>query len=236
MKIKHLTGLTPGQMIAEGNYNNYDNNRTGFRRPPREDDEYVNGDEDEVRAYNQHMDSPHDVHINGKKWKTFGSHGHATNVAKKIKGATVHKAMEEDWAPPGYGGGKAPVNPDGTASAQRQADRAFDALEYARKNGPKTPPFRPLVPGKPMGESATAGATSSANIGTVDAPHHSPGKARGKKSYTGSPGTGSGTKAPPQPVVKQPKKKDGTAVNGLDIKGSSVFGGPANEAAVIKRR
>lgn len=179
MKIKHLTGLTPGQMIAEGHYNNYDNNRTGFRRPPREDDEYVNGDEDEVRAYNQHMDSPHDVHINGKKWKTFGSHGHATNVAKKIKDATVHKSITEN---------------------------------------------------------ATAGATSSANIGTVDAPHHSPGKARGKKSYTGSPGTGSGTKAPPQPVVKQPKKKDGTAVNGLDIKGSSVFGGPANEAAVIKRR
>jgi len=87
-----------------------------------------------------------------------------------------------------------------------------------------------------LAESATAGATSSANIGTVDAPHISPGKARGKKSYTGSVATGSGTKAPPQPVVKQPKKKDGTAVNGLDIKGSSVFGGPANEATVIKRR
>jgi hypothetical protein len=188
MKIKHLTGLTPGQMIAEGYgrfhsrdayQRDYDNSQTGFGRRPREDDEYVNGEEDEVRAYNQHMDSPHDVHINGKKWKTFGSHGHASNVAKKIKGATVHKSLEE---------------------------------------------------------SATAGATSSANIGTVDSPAISPGKARGKKSYTGSVKTGSGTKAPPQPVVKQPKKKDGTAVNGLDIKGSSLFGGPANEAAVIKRR
>ena len=37
-------------------------------------------------------------------------------------------------------------------------------------------------------ESATAGATSAANIGTVVNPHISPGKARGKKSYTGSPG------------------------------------------------
>jgi hypothetical protein len=77
----------------------YDSSRTGFGRPPREDDEYVNGDEDEVRAYNQHMarhsDVPHDVHINGKKWKSFGSHSHASNVAKKIKGATVHKSMEE---------------------------------------------------------------------------------------------------------------------------------------------
>jgi hypothetical protein len=89
---------------------------------------------------------------------------------------------------------------------------------------------------KQLGESATAGATSAANIGTVDAPQLSPGKARGKKSYTGSVATGSGTKAPPQPKVNQPKNKDGTAKNGLDIKGTSLFGGPANEAVVIKRR
>lgn len=36
-------------------------------------------------------DHPHAVHINGKKWKTFGSQSHATNVARKIKGATVHR-------------------------------------------------------------------------------------------------------------------------------------------------
>lgn len=75
-------------------------------------------------------------------------------------------------------------------------------------------------------ETATAGATSAANIGTVDAPHYSPGKARGKKSYTGSVATGSGTKSPPQPKPVQPKTKAGTAVNGLDIKGASLFGGP----------
>ena len=40
-------------------------------------------------------DHPHAVHINGKKWKTFGSQSHATNVAKKIKGATVHKEEVE---------------------------------------------------------------------------------------------------------------------------------------------
>ena len=79
--------------------------------------------------------------------------------------------------------------------------------------------------GAPISESATAGATSAANIGTVDAPHISPGKARGKKSYIGSPGH-SGTKAPPQPKVVQRKTKSGTAVNGLDIKGASLFGGP----------
>ena len=75
-----------------------------------------------------------------------------------------------------------------------------------------------------MEESATAGATSSGNIASVEAPHLSPGKARGKKSYTGDPWGGkSGTKAPPQPKVKQPKKGDGTAVNALDMK-NSIFG------------
>lgn len=78
-----------------------------------------------------------------------------------------------------------------------------------------------------ISETATPGATAAANVGTVDAPHISPGKSRGKKSYIGSPWGGkSGTKAPPQPKVKQPKKSDGTAVNGLDIKGASLFGGP----------
>jgi hypothetical protein len=86
-----------------------------------------------------------------------------------------------------------------------------------------------------LAETASAGATSAASIGTVDAPHISPGKARGKKSYTGTPGH-SGTKAPPQPKVVQPKNKNGTAKNGLDIKSVSVFGGPKNEAQVIKRR
>ena len=123
-------------------------------------------------------DESHDVYINGKKWKTFGSHSHASNVAKKIKGATVQKSLEE---------------------------------------------------------TATAGATSAANIGTVDAPQLSPGKARGKKSYTGSPSTGSGTKAPPQPKVVQPKTKAGTAVNALDMKGTNIFG-QAKESAVLKRR
>ena len=79
-------------------------------------------------------------------------------------------------------------------------------------------------------ESATAGATSSGNIATVVNPHLSPGKARGKKSYIGEPGGPGGTKAPPQPKVKQPKKKDGTAANALDMK-ASLFG----EGNAIKR-
>ncbi len=74
-------------------------------------------------------------------------------------------------------------------------------------------------------ESATAGGTSTANIGTVVNPHISPGSARGKKSYLGDPWGGkSGTKAPPQPKVVQPKNKDGTAKN---WESGSIFGGAA---------
>lgn len=71
---------------------------------------------------------------------------------------------------------------------------------------------------KELIETATTGATSAANIATVDAPHLSPGKARGKTSYTGSPGK-SGTKAPPQPRPKKQKPTD----NALDMK-TSLFG------------
>jgi hypothetical protein len=80
-----------------------------------------------------------------------------------------------------------------------------------------------------IAESATAGATSAGNIATVDAPHISPGSARGKRSYTGSLGR-SGTKSPPQPKVKQPKTRTGTAVNALDMK-ASLFG----EGNFVKR-
>ena len=44
-------------------------------------------------------DTPHDVYIDGRKWKTFGSHSHASNVARKLasngKNATVHRSLEE---------------------------------------------------------------------------------------------------------------------------------------------
>lgn len=78
-------------------------------------------------------------------------------------------------------------------------------------------------------ESATAGATSSASVGTVVSPHLAIGKDRGKKSYTGSPGR-SGTKAPKVPKTVQAKNPDGTAKNALDMKGN-IFGG----GSAIKR-
>jgi hypothetical protein len=73
-------------------------------------------------------------------------------------------------------------------------------------------------------ETATAGSTSAANIGTVVSPHLAIGKKRGNTSYTGSPGK-SGTKAPNPPKIAQKKNSNGTAVNALDMKGTSIFGG-----------
>jgi len=78
-------------------------------------------------------------------------------------------------------------------------------------------------------ESATAGATSAGNIGTVVSPHLAIGKDRGKKSYTGSPGK-SGTKSPAVPKTVQKKRSNGTAVNALDMK-NNIFGG----GSAIKR-
>ena len=71
-------------------------------------------------------------------------------------------------------------------------------------------------------EQATAGATSSGNIASVVSPHIAIGRDRFSKSYTGSPGV-SGTRAPRLPKITQPKRKDGTAVNALDIK-TNIFG------------
>jgi len=123
---------------------------------------------------------------------------------------------------------------NGKIYKQKGIPKSFDwksgATKYGLailKNNPTAKIFLTKKPEDDLAETATAGATNASNIGTVDAPHISPGKARGKKSYTGSPSTGSGTKAPPQPKVKQPKTKAGTAVNALDMKGASLFGGPA---------
>ena len=74
-------------------------------------------------------------------------------------------------------------------------------------------------------ETATAGATSAGNIASVPNPHISPGKARGKSSYTGKPGQ-SGSKSPPQPKPKKQKPTD----NALDMK-TSLFG----EGNLLKR-
>lgn len=120
---------------------------------------------------------------------------------------------EDEWA-------------DWDAKMERVKKKAHSGDQETYYN-PKTRKYG-VRPKKKVDETATAGATSAANIGTVDAPQLSPGKSRGKKSYTGSVASGSGTKSPPQPKVVQPKTSSGTAVNALDMKGSkgNLFGSP----------
>jgi len=103
----------------------------------------------------------------------------------------------------------------------------FHQGKWIKNEGGKWIEVHPFGNDDHISETATAGATSAANIGTVVSPHIAIGKKNiGKKSYTGSPGK-SGTKAPKLPKIVQPKNKDGTAKNALDIKGTSLFGGPA---------
>ena len=107
----------------------------------------------------------------------------------------------------------------------------FKPGKWVQKQGDQWMEVFPF--GKPddIAETATPGATSAGNVATLGMnPKLSPGPARGKKSYTGTPGK-SGTKAPPQPKVNQPKTKHGTAVNALDMK-SNIFGG----GKAIKRK
>lgn len=77
----------------------------------------------------------------------------------------------------------------------------------------KYPEFLSIKPYM-LSETATAGATSAANIATVVSPHLAIGNV---KSY----GKGS---MPKPPKAKQIKNKNGTAKNALDIK-TSIFGG-----------
>jgi hypothetical protein len=200
MKIKHLTGLTPGQLIAEGIRNNrdsyqrdYDSSQTGFGREERDWDE---GDKEPPNNFA--------IYINGKKWKVLPGNG---TYADDHREQAQHRRLQD-------------------MCAKKSAATGKKWTVHVTGENPTN---------ESVSESATAGATSSASIGTVDAPQLSPGKARGKKSYTGSPSTGSGTKAPPQPKVVQPKTKAGTAVNALDMKGTNIFG-QAKESAVLKRR
>lgn len=155
----------------------------------------------------------------GGKWvevHPFGKPADVTEMDKSQKGAPGWNISDDE-----PGGKEHYVKPVKSKGVKK------DALTSLNKEMNKAHK-------KTVKETASAGATSAANIGTVDAPHLSPGKSRGKKSYTGSFGTGSGTKSPAQPKVVQPKNSDGTAKNGLDVK-ASLFG-QAKESVVIKRR
>ena len=78
----------PTKPVSEGN--GYDDNRTGFAKKPREDDEYHNEPKPKFKAKSM-MDRPHTVHIDGKPWKKFDN-GHQAHAAAKTLTAKGKKA------------------------------------------------------------------------------------------------------------------------------------------------
>jgi hypothetical protein len=74
--------------LGEGN--GYDDNRTGFAKKPREDDEYHNEPKPKFKAKSL-LDRPHTVHIDGKPWKKFDN-GHQAQAAAKTLRAKGKKA------------------------------------------------------------------------------------------------------------------------------------------------
>ena len=260
MKIKDLVGYTPGQLIAESYYESKmlkeeeSDYYRDYQRGLISYEEY----KDLVRQFQQrerdrdyerqsHDKGPWYIKIDGKIYKQKG----IPKVFDWKKGANNYALAMIKNKPELQGKIKLTKNSEdnqGMAEGKTEKKEAPKPRNFVAKNainsgaGAHKDKKKAAKQGDvkhkkqlELAETATAGATSAANIGTVDAPHISPGKARGKKSYIGSPGH-SGTKAPPQPKIVQPKKSDGTAVNGLDIKGSSLFGGSNSKAKVIKRR
>jgi len=74
------------EAVLEGN--GYDDNRTGFAKKPREDDE---GHAPTKFKAKSTMDRPHTVHIDGKPWKKFDN-GHQAHAAAKTLTAKGKKA------------------------------------------------------------------------------------------------------------------------------------------------
>jgi predicted RNA binding protein YcfA (HicA-like mRNA interferase family) len=65
--------------------------KPGSEGAPSEKDLKNSQTNEEVELAEADAKDYHSVHVNGRHWKTFDTKSHAENVAKKVKGATVHK-------------------------------------------------------------------------------------------------------------------------------------------------
>jgi predicted RNA binding protein YcfA (HicA-like mRNA interferase family) len=72
----------------------------------------------------------HSVHVNGRHWKTFDTKSHAENVAKKVKGATVHK-YDAERLQQNYGAKSAARN----AARGKQWDESVDVEQLDEMPG-----------------------------------------------------------------------------------------------------
>ena len=85
-RVNHHS-LSTEETVVEGN--GYDDNRTGFAKKPREDDEGHAPTKFKAKSI---MDRPHTVHIDGKPWKKFSS-GHQAHAAVNTLTSKGKKAV-----------------------------------------------------------------------------------------------------------------------------------------------
>lgn len=121
--------------VAEGN--GYDDNRTGFAKKPREDDEGHAPTKFKAKSL---MDRPHTVHIDGKPWKKFSNghqaHAAADTLSAKGKKATAIAHMSEDTFQDPKSASQMPFdganNPNDTAPPEYKGKRLIQMSKSAR--------------------------------------------------------------------------------------------------------
>jgi len=106
-KAQRKAPVVEGANVRAGNPKAYGRDlaasETGFGKKPREDDEYHNEPKPKFKAKSL-MDRPHDVHIDGKKWKSFNTghqaHAAANTLQSKGKKAVAIARFNEEMVNP----------------------------------------------------------------------------------------------------------------------------------------
>jgi len=139
MKVTDLLG--EGWNRRDAYQRDYDSSVSGmgkrdslaYRMDGGANDEGWDRDDEPRQRRTPDADVPHDVHIDGRKWKTFGSHSHASNVARKLqakgKKATIHKSIDETATAGGTSAGMVSVgavHKNQSPKMQKPTDNALD--------------------------------------------------------------------------------------------------------------
>ena len=104
--------------------------KPGSEGAPSEKDLKNSQTNEEVELVEAEAKDYHSVHVNGRHWKTFDTKSHAENVAKKVKGATVHK-YDAERLQQNYGAKAAARN----AARGKQWDESVDVEQLDEMPG-----------------------------------------------------------------------------------------------------
>jgi predicted RNA binding protein YcfA (HicA-like mRNA interferase family) len=104
--------------------------KPGSEGAPSEKDLKNSQTNEEVELAEADAKDYHSVHVNGRHWKTFDTKSHAENVAKKVKGATVHK-YDAERLQQNYGAKSAARN----AARGKQWDESVDVEQLDEMPG-----------------------------------------------------------------------------------------------------